>query len=223
MTRRKTRLTPLTGGPKPSSFVCILITVGQENIWRDWVLLIQPTVNVAVRSKLWAKKTSEEIGSCWFSPLWMWLRSKLWAKKTSEEIGSCWFSPLWMWLWGANCGLRKQVTLPDARSHRVSAGTGRPSASILWLGEIGSLTYNFYVSGAVRTFCLSTSGHGLSINSWQAQDLSKSNGEVNVGSKATRQDTTLRNREKNEDNWHYRIHTETKVEMGQRYSKNEGQ
>ena len=26
----------------------------------------------------------------------------LWAKKTSEEIRSCWFSPLWMWLWGAN-------------------------------------------------------------------------------------------------------------------------
>ena len=23
-------------------------------------------------------------------------------RKTSEEIRSCWFSPLWMWLWGAN-------------------------------------------------------------------------------------------------------------------------
>ena len=26
----------------------------------------------------------------------------LWAKKTSEEIGSCQFSPLWMWPWGVN-------------------------------------------------------------------------------------------------------------------------
>ena len=52
MTHRKTRLIPLTGGPKPPSFVCILVTVGWENIWRDCVLLIQPTVNVAVRSKL---------------------------------------------------------------------------------------------------------------------------------------------------------------------------
>ena len=26
----------------------------------------------------------------------------LWAKKTSKETRSCWFSPLWMWLWGAN-------------------------------------------------------------------------------------------------------------------------
>ena len=31
----------------------------------------------------------------------------------------------------------------------------------------------------------------------------------------------LRNQEKNNDNGHYRIHTETIVEMGQTYSKNE--
>ena len=36
------------------------------------------------------------------------------------------------------------------------------------------------------------------------------------------QDTMLSNQEKNKDNW-YRIHTETKVEMGRSYSKNEGQ
>ena len=30
-------------------------------------------------------------------------------------------------------------------------------------------------------------------------------------------------REKKQDNWHKRAHTETKVEMGQTYSKNEGQ
>ena len=30
----------------------------------------------------------------------------LWAKKTSEETRSCWFSPLWMWLWGANSWAR---------------------------------------------------------------------------------------------------------------------
>ena len=28
--------------------------------------------------------------------------------------------------------------------------------------------------------------------------------------------------EKNNDNWHYRIHTETKLEMGRTHSKNEG-
>ena len=35
--------------------------------------------------------------------------------------------------------------------------------------------------------------------------------------------TMLRNQEKNKDNWHHRIHTETKVEKGRTYSKNEGQ
>ena len=33
----------------------------------------------------------------------------------------------------------------------------------------------------------------------------------------------LRDQGKNKDNGHYRIHTETKVEMGRTYSKNEGQ
>ena len=33
----------------------------------------------------------------------------------------------------------------------------------------------------------------------------------------------LRNQEKSKDNRHHRIHTETKVEMGRTYSKNEGQ
>ena len=33
----------------------------------------------------------------------------------------------------------------------------------------------------------------------------------------------LRNQEKNKDNQCHRIHTETKVEMGRSYSKNEGQ
>ena len=35
-----------------------------------------------------------------------------------------------------------------------------------------------------------------------------------VAAKATRQDTMLRDQEKNKENWLYRIHTETKVEMG---------
>ena len=51
MTRRKTRLTPLTEDP-----------------------------NHHLPSTYWS----------------------LWAKKTSKETTSCWFSPLWMWLWGAN-------------------------------------------------------------------------------------------------------------------------
>ena len=31
----------------------------------------------------------------------------------------------------------------------------------------------------------------------------------------------LRNQEKSKDNWHHRIHTKTKVEMGRTCSKNE--
>ena len=34
---------------------------------------------------------------------------------------------------------------------RVSAGTGWPTVSILWLGEIASLIWNFYLSVAART------------------------------------------------------------------------
>ena len=52
VTHRMTRLTPLRGGPKPPSPVCLLVTVGYENFRRDWVLLIQPTVNVTLWSKL---------------------------------------------------------------------------------------------------------------------------------------------------------------------------
>ena len=36
-------------------------------------------------------------------------------------------------------------TLPDTWRYRVSAGTGRSSVSILWLGEIASLICNFYL------------------------------------------------------------------------------
>ena len=32
----------------------------------------------------------------------------------------------------------------------------------------------------------------------------------------------LRNQEKNKDNWYHRIHTETNMEMGGSFSKNEG-
>ena len=37
------------------------------------------------------------------------------------------------------------ATLPGAWHYRVSAGTGRPSVSILWLGEMESLICNFYL------------------------------------------------------------------------------
>ena len=42
------------------------------------------------------------------------------------------------------------ATLPGAWYYRVSAGTGRPSVSILWLGEVESLICNFYLSVAAR-------------------------------------------------------------------------
>ena len=42
------------------------------------------------------------------------------------------------------------ATLPGAWSHRVSAGTGRPGVSILWLGEIERWACNFYHSVAAR-------------------------------------------------------------------------
>ena len=42
------------------------------------------------------------------------------------------------------------ATLPGAWHYRVSAGTGQPSVSILWLGEVESLICNFYLSVAAR-------------------------------------------------------------------------
>ena len=42
------------------------------------------------------------------------------------------------------------ATLQGAWRYRVSAGTGRPGVSILWLGEVESLTCNFYLSVAAR-------------------------------------------------------------------------
>ena len=42
------------------------------------------------------------------------------------------------------------ATLPGARRYRVSAGTGQPGVSILWLGEVESLICNFYLSVAAR-------------------------------------------------------------------------
>ena len=42
------------------------------------------------------------------------------------------------------------ATLPGAWRYRVSTGTGRPSVSILWLGEMESLVCNFYLSVAAR-------------------------------------------------------------------------
>ena len=42
------------------------------------------------------------------------------------------------------------ATLPGAWHYRVSAGTGWPSVSILWLGEVQCLICNFYLSVAAR-------------------------------------------------------------------------
>ena len=42
------------------------------------------------------------------------------------------------------------ATLPGIWHDRVSAGTGWPGVSRLWLGEIESLIYNFYLSVAAR-------------------------------------------------------------------------
>ena len=42
------------------------------------------------------------------------------------------------------------ATLPGAWRYRVSAWTGRPSVSILWLGEVESLICNFCLSAAAR-------------------------------------------------------------------------
>ena len=43
------------------------------------------------------------------------------------------------------------ATLPGAWRFRVSAGTGQPGVSILWLDEVESLTCSFYLSVAART------------------------------------------------------------------------
>ena len=42
--------------------------------------------------------------------------------------------------------LHAMATLPGTWRYRVSAGTGRPNVSILWLGEIESLICSFYLS-----------------------------------------------------------------------------
>ena len=42
------------------------------------------------------------------------------------------------------------ATLPGAWRYRVSAGTGRPGVSILWLGEVESFICNFYPNVAAR-------------------------------------------------------------------------
>ena len=42
------------------------------------------------------------------------------------------------------------ATLPGAWRYRVSTGTGWPSVSILWLGEVECLICNFYLSVAAR-------------------------------------------------------------------------
>ena len=42
------------------------------------------------------------------------------------------------------------ATLPGAWCYRVSARTGRPGVSILWVGEMESLICNFYLSVAAR-------------------------------------------------------------------------
>ena len=42
------------------------------------------------------------------------------------------------------------ATLPGAWRYRVSAGTGRPGVSILWLGEMESLICSFYLGVAAR-------------------------------------------------------------------------
>ena len=43
------------------------------------------------------------------------------------------------------------ATLPGAWCYKISAGTGWPGVSILWLGEMGSLICSFYLSVAART------------------------------------------------------------------------
>ena len=46
------------------------------------------------------------------------------------------------------------ATLPGAWHYRVSAGTGWPDVSILWLGEMESWICNFYLSVAALTLCV---------------------------------------------------------------------
>ena len=60
-----------------------------------------------------------------------------------DFFGSCHTSDLKM--------VTPVATLPGHWRDRVSAGTGRPSVSILWLGEAESFICNFYLSVAART------------------------------------------------------------------------
>ena len=62
------------------------------------------------------------------------------------------------------------ATLPGAWRDRVSAGTGWPNISILWLGEMESSVCNIYLSVTARKNCLSRSV--LEIHSHVAGTLS---------------------------------------------------
>ena len=60
-------------------------------------------------------------------------------------------SNLWQYFYGSSDTSDLKIgtpvaTLPGAWRYRVSSGTGRPGVSILWLGEVESWIYNFYLS-----------------------------------------------------------------------------
>ena len=53
------------------------------------------------------------------------------------------------------------TTLPGAWCYRVSTGTGCPGVSILWLGEVESLIFNFYLSVAARKIVCADPSHEI--------------------------------------------------------------
>ena len=65
-------------------------------------------------------------------------------------------NPAWAWIFSGSSHTSDLkigtpvATLPGAWHYRVTAGTGWPSVSILWLGEVECLICNFYLSVAAR-------------------------------------------------------------------------
>ena len=84
---------------------------------------------------------------CSTTSLAKWLRRPPWERKIRGLIplatGFSWSSHT------SDLKIGTPVaTLPGAWRYRVSAGTGRPDVSTLWLGEVESLICNFYLSVA---------------------------------------------------------------------------
>ena len=128
----------------------------------NWTLCKQPTVSYWGMWKLVIPLS----GLCWlggglvcdvfrlyvYQSTWLtqWLRRPPWERKILGLNPAC--SGIFLGLsHTSDLKISTPVaTLPGAWHYRISAGTGWPSVSTLWLGEMESLICNFYLSLAAH-------------------------------------------------------------------------